>query len=478
MAGTATEQSAFQGREDGEQSARPFFNSLDDRFTISTFLFEWVTQTFWPLNAPVVWFFKSRQHLHNQQLVFYSCDSAGAKAFTVVQSYLLPSLCYACFLFLLLARGELARHGVASSEIASPLCFFFVHRLCIAAKYGFLSPDEYQQLCEERDYATATRWLAEANVLSAWIGGEGLSPLPRVAVSEVQISARRNLVDTQEAVFVIAGNEGEVACWRRMCSQGETEAGADGGGATETETEGVTEGGGDEEGGDACKGRHGAQQPIAVNDVEGALGAVGEPGADSSTGTGTGTGAGVLRVPLTALLNHLCSRGPSGNAWLKPFVACLVAGRMILPFAHRGACAPLAGGAVLESGAATCAVALATITNALFYMATVNFLFTGCVHFTRQAEAILDLGDLTRLSKAERSEHPLLSLTQPCNIRSWLYARHVLQDFGRRYEARLRAYASVALIALLGYMVSLGIEVGTALAANKGLGGGKTAIEA
>ena len=87
MAGTATEQSAFQGREGGEQSARPFFNSLDDRFTISTFLFEWVTQTFWPLNAPVVWFFDFS--LQSEQLMLSFSETVDSETLDVSQLQLM-----------------------------------------------------------------------------------------------------------------------------------------------------------------------------------------------------------------------------------------------------------------------------------------------------------------------------------------------------------------------------------------------------
>ena len=166
------------------------------------------------------------------------------------------------------------------------------------------------------------------------------------------------------------------------------------------------------------------------------------------------------RATVAAVVEGLGLR-PLGKSWLGSFLFIIPLLRVTLPFVHRSVCGDIStpnARPVFASAPTTAAVVLALICLFAFYNVITMFVYGSYVHIARHRRMVSDLNDLVRLNKDERPNHPILDMTLPANVRSWLYARIMVQDLGSGYSKRLYCYSSIVLfvVAFMQLEVILG----------------------
>ena len=67
-------------------------------------------------------------------------------------------------------------------------------------------------------------------------------------------------------------------------------------------------------------------------------------------------------------------------------------------------------------------------------------MLTAVASINRTRLLLHSLGDMIRVQPEKKPNAPYLELHRPDNIRTWLYIRLVVDEFGARYKARLDLY--------------------------------------
>lgn len=100
-----------------------------------------------------------------------------------------------------------------------------------------------------------------------------------------------------------------------------------------------------------------------------------------------------------------------------------------------------------------------TLTRLFILFANVNFLIVACIDFQRKAYS---LDCLTSILTADRTNiswdlkiMPMLNFICHNNIKSWIMARHLVFDIGKRYLSRAEGYVSAFIVVYFAITITL-----------------------